>query len=545
MRKLVIPLLILLIVAFILPGCGSSTTTPKTTAPAVTSATTTAAAVTTSATPSKQPTTSAAKTPQYGGTLKILAGASMDNIGYPAAATPPFRPFLPMPALDDLLRKSETGSPVPNLATGWKLDKDALTLTINLSKGVKFHDGTDFNAQAAKWCMDNLIASGQQELPNVKSIDVIDDYTLRVNMSQWDILMVSYFALKAGQLYSPTAVQKNGKDWAILNPVMTGPFKFESFSRDVSLKFKKFENYWRKGQPYLDAIEWSFVVDTMTRKASFQAGEGQIVVDITAQIADELKKTGKYNITSAPFSIIALFPDGANADSIWNKLEVRQAAAYALDTQAIAKTFGYGFYQPTNQIGYPGYPMYNPNIKGYPYDPAKAKQLLTKAGYPNGFKTTIFTTSANATLYQAVQGYWKSVGIDAEIDIVESSKNSELDTKGWKNGIFTGHGPYVALGYPPAKMLMVQFTKKAMFDVSTYRPDEVDPLLDRAITEATEELMNKDLQEINRLLIDQYCALIPLYVGPNLAARTLTVHDDRIYDPWGDQWYPEKAWLEK
>jgi peptide/nickel transport system substrate-binding protein len=538
MKKLVIPLLILLIAAFIISGC-SSTSTSTATTPAATSA------AITSATPSKQPTTPAAATPQYGGTLKILAGASMDNIGYPAAATPPWRPFLPQPALDDLLRKDESGNPIPNLATGWKLDRNNMTLTIYLQKGVKFHDGTDCNAQAAKWCMDKLIASGQQELPNVKSIDVIDDYTLRINMSQWDILMVNYFALKAGQFYSPTAVQKNGADWALLNPVLTGPFKFESFSRDVSLKFKKFDSYWRTGKPYLDAINWSFIADTMTRKASFQAGEGQIIVDISAQIADELKKTGKYNISSAPFSIIALFPDGANADSSWSNVKVRKAAAYALDTKTIANTFGYGFYPPTNQIGYPGYPMYNPAIKGYPYDTAKAKALLAEAGYPNGFKTTIYTTSPNATLYQAVQGYWKAVGIDASIEIVESSKNSELDTKGWKNGVFTGHGPYVALGYPPAKMLMVQFTKKAMFDVSTYRPNEVDPLLDKAITEDTAELMNKDLQEINRILIDDYCALIPLYVGPNLAAKILTVHDDRIYDPWGDQWYPENTWLEK
>jgi len=469
----------------------------------------------------------------------------MDNIGYPAATAPSFRPFLPYPALDELLRKDASGTPIPNLATSWKLDKDALTLTFTLQKGVKFHDGTDFNAQAAKWCMENLIAVQQPQLPNVKSIDVIDDYTLRINMSQWDILMVTYFDARAGQFYSPTAFQKNGKDWAVLNPVMTGPFKFDSFSRDVSLKFSKFNGYWRQGKPYLDAIEWSFIVDAMTRKASFLAGEGQIIVDVNAQIINELNKTGKYTITSAPFSIISIYPDGANADSVWSNLKIRQAAAYALDTQAIAKTFGYGFYPPTNQIGYPGYAMYNPAIKGYPYDTAKAKALLAEAGYPNGFKTTINCTSNDATLYQSVQGYWKAVGIDAEIQIVESSKNSELDLKGWKNGVFTGHAPYVALGYPPAKMLAVQFTKKAMYDVSTYRPDEVDPLLTKAMNQPTEELMNKDLQEINRILIDQYCVLIPLYVAPNFAAKDPTIHDDKIYDPWGDMWYPENAWLEK
>jgi len=447
--------------------------------------------------------------------------------------------------MDDLLRKDESGNPIPNMATGWKLDKDALTLTLTLQKGVKFHDGTDLNATTAKFCMDNLLKSGQQELPNVKSIDVIDDYTLKVNMSKWDILMVNYFALKAGQFYSPTALQKNGPDWAVLNPVMTGPFKFNGYQQDVSLKYIKNPDYWRKGKPYLDAIEWSYIVDPMTRKASFLAGEGQIVTGLSAQIADELNKTGKYKISSAPFGITMLYMDGANADSTWSNLEVRQAAAYALDTNTIANTFGYGFYQPTNQIGYPGYAMYNPNIKGYPYDAAKAKALLAKAGYPNGFKTTLYSTSADAVLYQAVQAYWKAVGIDASLEIVESNKNSELDVKGWKNGVFTGHGAYVALGYPPAKMLTVQFTKNAMFDVSTYRPAEVDPLLDKALTEPTAELMNKDIQEINRILIDQYCVAIPLYVTPSLAAKISTIHDDRIYEPWGDQWYPENAWLEK
>lgn len=537
------PLLILLISALIVSGCSSSSTSSSTAA-ATTPVTTTAAAVTTPA--SKLPaTTTSAATPQYGGTLKLLAAGGFRNLGYPAINNPPFNPTSIIGCFDELMRKDESGNPLPNLCTSWKVDKDALTLTMNLQKGVKYHDGTDFNAQACKWAMDALIASSQGELPNVKSIDVIDDYTLRINMSKWDILIVNYFTLKAGTIPSPTAVQKNGKEWAVTNPVYTGPFKFNGYQQDVYLKYIKNTNYWRPGKPYFDAIEWSYIIDETTRKAAFQAGEGQVNAGVSALTANELKQTGNYKITTAPQGIYTLFPDSVNADSPWSNLKVRQAAAYAIDNKTIANTFGYGFYPPTNQIGFPGYAAYNPDIKGYPYDPAKAKALLAEAGYPNGFKTTLYSTSNSTTINQAVQGYWKTVGIDADLQIVEQSKNSDLDLNGWKNGVFTGHAIFVAIGYPAAKMFMLHFSKSSIFFKSIIHPEETDQLLDKSFSEPTMDQHNKDLLEINRLLVDKYCVSIPLFVQPQLAVKVPTLHDDRIYDPWGDQWYPELAWQEK
>ncbi len=512
-------------------GCGepTKTTTPTATQPTITQ----------TASPTATPG------PQYGGTLKILAGTGQTNIGNPAIGSPPFNPFIPSPGLESLMNRADDGSPVPFLLEGWDLDRDAMTLTMHLKEGIRFHDGTPFNAEAVIWCAQALIDSKQGELPNVASMEALDEYTVVVHMSTWDILMVNYFVLKAGNMYSPTAVQTNGAEWAMSNPVATGPFKFVSYETDVSLKYTRNDDYWQEGKPYLDGIEWIYVADTMTRVASFEAGEAQIVTGLTAVQADELKKTGDYVVTKAPTQIFSLYMDSVNPDSPWYKLEVRQAAAHAINNQAICDAFGYGFYEPANQIGYPGYPAYNPDVVGYDYDPDLARQMLADAGYSEGFDTTIwFTSGGDNSVFEAIQGYWEKVGIRTTLEIVDFPRLLEISTKGWFNGIQTFLAPFVPLGYPPAKNITFTFSPTSIFSVSVMRPDEVEELRIQALGADTEEESNEICKEINRLLVDKYCVLIPIFVSPSIAAKVPWVHDDRIFDTWQEQWFPADAWLE-
>jgi peptide/nickel transport system substrate-binding protein len=484
-------------------------------------------------------------TPQYGGVLHILAPSGQDNIGFPQQGAPPFNPFIPAPAIEGLLIRDNSGGPVPWLCESWDLDRDNLTLTLHLRKGVKFHDGTDFNAEAAKWNIDTLIASGQPELPHVASIEVLDDYTIRVNMSAWDILMVNYFILKAGNMVSPTAVQSNGADWAIGNPVGTGPFKFDSYQKDVKLKFTRNDDYWIEGKPYLDSVEWDYISDLMTRVAAFEAGEGQVITGLSAYQANELAQTGKYDVVTSPSQIFVLYPDSVHEDSPWSKLEVRQAACYAINNQAICDAFGYGYYQPTSQLAYPGYSAYDPTIQGYPFNPDKAKQLLAAAGYPNGFETTInYVSGALDDIYTAVQGYWEAVGIHATLNVIDSAKQIDIAAHGWQNGTEGFLPPFEPVGYPAAKNFTFTFSQGSIFAVSVIRPDDVEELINQALSAPTVEDMDKITQQINKLLVDKYCVSIPIFVLPNIAAKVTWLHDDRIDDTWQEQWNPQDAWLE-
>jgi ABC-type transport system substrate-binding protein len=180
--------------------------------------------------------------------------------------------------MEPLLHADGKGGGVPWLAESYKIADDLMSITFTLRKDVKFHDGTDFNAQAAKWNLDNHIAQKSTYAQYWASVEVIDDYTLKVNFTMWVNTILSGFADSPGAwMVSPTAFEKNGKDWMRDNPVGTGPFKFVSFQRDVGYTVEKNPDYWIKGRPYLDGIEILYVADPLTQKAAMQAGEADML----------------------------------------------------------------------------------------------------------------------------------------------------------------------------------------------------------------------------------------------------------------------------
>jgi ABC-type transport system substrate-binding protein len=483
--------------------------------------------------------------PVYGGTLKILGQTSPDNIGNHTIGIPSFNPFVPFPAIEPLMWADEHGNPIPWMLEGWEIDKDNLTFTMYLKQGIRFHDGTPLNAEAVIWNAQTLMDNQPVELLNVASFEALDEYTVRINMSQWDVLMEANFMLKPGNMISPTAVQENGAEWALTNPVCTGPFKFVSLEKDVSLKYTRNDDYWQEGKPYLDAIEWIFVSDVMTRVASFKAGEAHVVTGLTAVQANDLAQTGDYIITTAPTQIFSLYPDSVNEDSPWYKVEVRKAAAYAINREELCEAFGYGFYEPTDQIGYPGYPAYNTDIEGYPYNPDLARQMLEDAGYPDGFDTTIwYVSGGDDSIYLAVQGYWEEVGINATLEVVQQNKLVEISSTGWENGLVPFLPPFVAVGYPVAKNLTFHLSQTSPFTVSVWHPDEIEELLDESNAADTYADSNEICKEINRLIIDEYCTLFPLFVSPSIVAKVKYLHDDQIMEIWQDKWNPAGAWLE-
>ena len=152
------------------------------------------------------------------------------------------------------------------------------TIVISLTKGIKFHDGTDFNAEAVKWNIDQHLAVKGPGTEMLKSVDVLDAYTVRLNLLEWDNRVTSNLAAQLGMIISPTACKKNGKEWAAKHPVGTGPFEFVSWQKDVRTTYKKFPGYWQKGKPYLDRIEWNIIGETFTREAALRGGEIDVVL---------------------------------------------------------------------------------------------------------------------------------------------------------------------------------------------------------------------------------------------------------------------------
>jgi ABC-type transport system substrate-binding protein len=445
------------------------------------------------------------------------------------------------------LAKDENGGVKPWLVSSWQWTDDRTALILTLNEGIKFHDGTDFNAYSVKYGLDLLREGWPAQIAAFSSVEVVDEYTVRMNLSTISNEALFELAILLGNCggVSPTAIQTYGRDYMVTHPVGTGPFEFVSYSKDVGVKFTRFDNYWQEGKPYLDSVEYIYIDDPVTAKASFLAGEADAIGAIEPIDASELSKVGKFNLTTAPSTILSLISDASHSYSPFAKLEVRQAVSYAIDNKAIVDAIGYGYLEPAYQYSYPGQPMYDPNIVGYPYNPEKAKELLAAAGYPDGFDTTITydTGMGYDTTMVAVQRYLADVGIRAELQPVTGAKKSALQRSGW-DGLLIFR-PYLAIGYPIQKHLLSGLSERAKNYVSILHVPEIESMIDKSLAETTDAAMAKDLQEVNRLITDEYCIVNPLYVLPAIGATYPYVQDAQLWDPWQEVWTPDKAWIKK
>ncbi len=502
------------------------------------------------ANPTAAPTaasTASAKAPVSGGVLRISTVPDADILGYPPTMTKLNDFYFAATSVETLLTFDDKGALAPLLAASWKVDVAAKTITLSLQKGVKFQDGSDFTAQVAKWNLDGIRASKRNELAAVSSIDVVDDSTIRLNLSKYDSSLLVSLTQPVGLMISQAAFEKNGgQAWAEKNPVGTGPFQLVSWQRDVKQVYKKFNGYWQKGKPYLDGVEWDIVADPLVRLASFKAGEADSTQNVEPKDAKQLAADAKYRIATLATSLYGLAPDGANPNSIFSKLLVRQAVDYAIDKQAICDTLGYGYWQPLYQAAAPGGWAENPQVTGYHYNPTKAKQLLAEAGYPNGFDTTIYTPNSPQIIVDsltAVQGYLKAVGINAKIQAMEQVRYGDVYAgKGWQDGLAMapmGLSPN-EIGlmnrlYLPGSALLPNALRPAAF---------VQKLIDigAAADDATKQKLVWDLQKIGS---DDNAMMIWLYAPGGITASSVKVHNDGFEKTLGVPWTPAEAWMEK
>lgn len=400
MKKWFIPLAILLVLIFVISGCSNGTTT---TAVATTPAKTTAA-----------PTTTAPiVTPKKGGAFKIIdtAGPS-SSLGWLADPTVLVMAMWNSPMFEALLQGDNNGNFAPCLAERWEIAPDLLSVTLYLHKGVKFHDGSDLTAEVVKWNFDVCIAAKLSKLADYKSVEVIDTYTVRINLKQYTNTLMSDLTTnwiiskanydKAQAAFEKTGVAPNGADYCRWNPVGTGPFKIVEWKRDAYIKWVKFNDYWQPGKPYLDSMEMDFVLDSAVRAAAFLSGsvdaEGGVVSQQDADIV-----TKGYKIETGYDASMVLVPDSANMASPFSILEVRQAVDYAINRDAITKARGFGYWTPIYQWAVPNTYSWITNLKPREFNPAKAKELLKAAGYPNGFECSIFSNADQDTRV-AIQG---------------------------------------------------------------------------------------------------------------------------------------------
>jgi peptide/nickel transport system substrate-binding protein len=522
---------LILAAALVLGACAKATPTPTPTPAATTKAT---------PTPTPAATTKAATvTPQYGGVLRVNLNSQVSVFGWPVEARGAADGSIGNLYFESLLLVDTLGNLTPCLATEWKFAPDYKSITFTLRKGVKFHDGTDWNAEAAKFGLDAYIAAKKSIAAPWDSVEVIDDYTVRINLKYFQNTIPTDFSNP--KFASPTAFKTKGIDWVRLNPVGTGPFKFVSQESTVNFKVKRNDDYWQKGKPYLDGVEYFFILDAVTASLALQAGKMDVIINVSAKQAGDLQALG-FQINNAVAGTATLFPDSAKPGSPFADKRVRQALSFAIDREAIVKALGYGIWVPTYQLMNPDNMAYIPDLKNLcEHNPDKARQLLADAGYPKGFKFTLMPSPLfGQDVMAAVQSQLAEVGIDAQLEFLQYATFTEYHLKGW-SGLLC----QPCAGFNPN--FAASFRMYAIDDfVSLMKPAGFLDLLDDALKKATDPGTQKALnQKLNRMIFDE-AMVIPLWFNGDTFALSKNVHDAGFnYSTSWVPWLPADAWLSK
>jgi len=317
------------------------------------------------------------------------------------------------------------------LAESYEVSEDGKTYTFKLRAGVKFHDGTDFNANAVKANLERVLDPANRllratQFNRVARVEVVDPLTVRIVLKEPFGPFINSLAHASAAMISPTALKKYGKDIAF-HPVGTGPFTFAEWKQTEAIVGQKFDAYWKTGYPKVDQVTWKPVLENNSRAAMLQTGEAHFAYTLPYEQAELLKKISSLEVVSSP-SIIQRFLAMNMLQKPFDNLKVRQAIGYAINKQALAKVAFNGYATPARGFVPEGI-HYALDMEPFPYDVKKARALLKEAGYPNGFETTLWSGYNNTTSQKAIQFVQQQlaqVGIKASVQALEPGQRAEM-----------------------------------------------------------------------------------------------------------------------
>jgi peptide/nickel transport system substrate-binding protein len=327
-------------------------------------------------------------------------------------------------ALHDAMLKPMPGNPMaPSLAESWSASKDGLTYDFALRKGATFHTGDPVTAEDVKFSFDRYRGAAAKSLKDrVAAVEVVDPGRVRFRLKEpWPDFLIFYTsATGAGWIVPKKYVEKVGDDGYKKAPVGAGPYKFVSFTPGVELVMEAYEPYWRK-TPSVKRLVFRVVTDDATRLAVLKRGEADIVYSVRGALGEEVERTPGLKLAAIvlPANQWLVFADQWKAGSPWADRRVRLAANLAIDRKAINQAETLGRSRLTGSM-IPQEFEFAWIAPLYPYDPARARQLLAEAGYPNGFDGgEYFADVSYGSVAEAIANYWKTVGIRMQLRPLE------------------------------------------------------------------------------------------------------------------------------
>ncbi|ROO85872.1 peptide/nickel transport system substrate-binding protein [Actinocorallia herbida] len=330
---------------------------------------------------------------------------------------------------------SPTGVPkiIPKLATSWEVSDDATTYTFKLRQGVKFSDGTPFDAEAVRFNVrrftdpefeyyDKVSAATMSLVyADLAKFEVVDAFTVRYTFEHpfLDFLrQIPNSGNAASGIFSPEALKKNGQDGLALDPVGTGPFTFQERVRGDHTTLVRNPDYWGP-RPHLDKVIFKPIGDDQSRVAALRSGEVDFISRVPPDSVQTLEQAG-FDVPKNEGVPQIIYYKYNFKNTYLQDRRVRQAIIHAIDRAQLAEKIYKGHAKAATSIINQGNEAYDPAAVDYPYDPEAAKKLIAEAGYePGEIKFTILSDTTGQPTAEFIQQGLKNVGVDAQIESFE------------------------------------------------------------------------------------------------------------------------------
>jgi peptide/nickel transport system substrate-binding protein len=400
---------------------------------------------------------------------------------------------------------------IGELAESWDLSDDGLIWTLNLRKGVKFHDGTDFDAEAVKWNIDRMWNEDAEQFSAKASgctafswqaldrMEVSGTHTIKL------IMKTPYGEFLGKQvdggcgnvsLMSPSNWKKWGNENIGEHPVGTGPFKFVERVRGEKIVMERFDDYWGAGSgddrfhaPHIDRLIFVPYTDAASRVAALEAGEIDVAMSLPPDSIVRLKEKG-FTVAQGPSPHVIYFNLNMKEKCL-DDVNYRKAIQYAIDREGIANELLRGTALPAYGFVVPGNASFDPSYQPYPYDPAKAKELIAQSSCPDGGPemTWLIPTGGSGNIVPVPIAEW------VQRNLQEAGFKVNLETYEWQTylsfwwrGMEEGQSAYwMSWGMTTPIWVEVPTHSKWFApngsNVGWYTNDEVDGILDAALSE--------------------------------------------------------------
>ncbi len=416
---------------------------------------------------------------------------------------------------DALVLRDEQLKLQPGLAEKWEELDDGLRIRFYLRKGVNFHNGEPFNAEAVKYTFDRLLGEEGKKGPQrsnytaIQEVKIIDDHTVDFVLNKPDPVLLTKLAGYGAMIVPPKYIAEKGDAFFNENPVGTGPFKFVSYKQGDRLVLEPNNDYWG-GKPKLQKLTYRFIKEDATSLAELQAGRVDVWHDVAISAVPiiEKSKDSKVIAETGP-TIMSLQFNLENG--ITKDVRVRKALNMAVDKKMLIDAFLAGYAEPIATLQSKLSFGYDENLKDYPFNPEQAKKLLAEAGVKPGTKMTIDYRASQSTfgeVAQALTAFFGNVGLDVSVKPIEDAvflnenvpqgKTSEAFQFGWGGWTFDFDNTAYLVYHSGQKW-------------NPYlKSEKMDALLEKQRVATNKEDRLKQLQEVARLAQEEAYHL-PLY----------------------------------